>query len=46
MMPYAIYRAAVKTITGALVFVYAMTAPAGVQAIVAWAVIKSKEGRA
>lgn len=45
MMPYAIYRAAVKTVTGAFVFVYAMTVPAGVQAIVAWVVIKAKEGR-
>lgn len=46
MMPYAIYRAAVKTVAGAFVFVYAMTVPAGEQAIVAWAVVKSREGRA
>lgn len=45
MMPYAIYRAAIRTVAGAFVFVYAITVPAGIQAIVAWAVIKAKEGR-
>jgi hypothetical protein len=45
MMPYAIYRAALRTVAGAFVFVYAMTVPAGIQAIVAWVVIKHREGR-